>query len=1103
MPAANFGLIRSRAPARWRPFTSVDPTAAPRAIFLSYASQDAETVRRICDALRAQGLEVWFDQNELVGGDAWDAKIRGQIGSCALFLPVISAATQARREGYFRIEWRLAAQRTHAMADGTPFLVPIVIDDTRDTEALVPAEFKGVQWTRLRGGETPPSFCVRVEKLLTGAAEPAPAQVPRPPAAPTARPRAGRKWIGWAVAGAVGLAAAGIALRPQGKSERGQNPAPVPAAAEVNSASPSLPSRVLALRTLNGLTRERLAAADDLLAQTLKAEPTNAVALALAAQVDALMVYRSWDLSDERRQSATKRSARAAALAPDDFESRRAQAIVAGFMVRTPASLQEAEALYRSLAAERAGDTNVLLELGSIFQHQRKFDEAAQTFMQAGLRQYAAAAINAAGRPAEALRLAEESLAERRTAAALILKANIELFAYNNREAARATVSQLTPTELREDDAAGVALRLAVLSRDAEGLLRLLEPFPHPFVSILGVNYPRQYWTGLARSWQNQPEAAEIEWRGGLRSLQERLAAKPSDADALSWMAMFQSCLGLRADMERSLRVYGNYRDLSAGQWDWNYCLPLLRFGERKQEVIDRLSRSLRDTANFNRVLYAWARYSAEFDPIRGDPQFERLLRETRPSTAAPFEDEVVAARPLPDAKSVAVLPFANLSGDASQEYFSDGLTEEILNALARERDLRVPGRASSFSFKGRNVSAAEIAKALNVSRLVEGSVRRSGNKVRISITLTRASDGFSEELGTFTEELTDIFALQDKIASAVVAKLTNRATAAGAGTRRAVNPEAYGLYLQARAAWVQRTAESYRQAEQFLHRALELEPTFAPAMALLSVNYSQMSRSAHPESQANAALWADRALAADANLPDALAAKALTLSDGGDHTGAIRLLQRSIEIDPGFASGHQWLGRQLAAVGDIEGSFAALRTAAQLDPLAPRILDNYASVLALIGRPAEALQVIDGVLAAQPNWQQGIQFRARFLLLLGRLDESLALYLGQGVAQRDPAWTARALLAAGRRAEAEQLVTGREPGFTKGMVLCVLGRPAEGIPMLRPRTSVQREMILWEQAAAMPRDLPEFHAALKEWGLADAWARAEAWRAKNAPAKR
>jgi TolB-like protein len=137
-----------------------------KAVFLSYASQDAETAKKICDALRTAGIEVWFDRNELVGGDAWDQKIRGQIRECSLFVPVISSATQARREGYFRIEWKLAAQRTQAIADGTPFLLPVMTDTTSDAEALVPSEFRAVQWTRLPKGEATAAFVAHVRKLL-------------------------------------------------------------------------------------------------------------------------------------------------------------------------------------------------------------------------------------------------------------------------------------------------------------------------------------------------------------------------------------------------------------------------------------------------------------------------------------------------------------------------------------------------------------------------------------------------------------------------------------------------------------------------------------------------------------------------------------------------------------------------------------------------------------------------------------------------------------------------------------------------------------------------------------------------------------------------
>src|SRR5687767_6462177 len=141
---------------------------SPAAVFLSYASQDAEVARRIGEALRAAGVEVWLDQSELVGGDAWDQKIRRQIASCALFVPVISVNTQARLEGYFRIEWKLAAQRTHAMAEEKTFLLPVVVDATRDIEAKVPVEFRAVQWTRLPGGETTAAFCERVKALLEG-----------------------------------------------------------------------------------------------------------------------------------------------------------------------------------------------------------------------------------------------------------------------------------------------------------------------------------------------------------------------------------------------------------------------------------------------------------------------------------------------------------------------------------------------------------------------------------------------------------------------------------------------------------------------------------------------------------------------------------------------------------------------------------------------------------------------------------------------------------------------------------------------------------------------------------------------------------------------
>ena len=142
-------------------------TEASHAVFLSYASQDTEAAQKICEALRAGGIEVFLDRSELRGGDAWDQKIRHEIHDCALFIPIVSQHTQERLEGYFRHEWNLAIERTHHMAEQKPFLVPVVIDGTGDREAFVPDAFRTVQWTRLPEGATTPAFVERIKRLLS------------------------------------------------------------------------------------------------------------------------------------------------------------------------------------------------------------------------------------------------------------------------------------------------------------------------------------------------------------------------------------------------------------------------------------------------------------------------------------------------------------------------------------------------------------------------------------------------------------------------------------------------------------------------------------------------------------------------------------------------------------------------------------------------------------------------------------------------------------------------------------------------------------------------------------------------------------------------
>ncbi|HEY4301470.1 MAG TPA: toll/interleukin-1 receptor domain-containing protein, partial [Candidatus Didemnitutus sp.] len=269
-----------------------------QAVFLSYASQDAEAAKRICEALRAAGVEVWFDQSELRGGDAWDQKIRRQIKECALFIPIISNHTQNRPEGYFRLEWRLADQRTHLMGRNRAFLVPVCVDETPDADADVPDSFVAVQWMRLPDGAITPAFAERVRKLL----QPAPAEsASRPsipprtsdhdPIAPAPARRGSPRWLRPVLASAVlVIIVLGFTLfRRHGDGKPPVSPAPK-AAAPLTEAQ-SLVARARAIMDLGGLSREKLDAASELCERALKLDSTEATAWAQAARADLLYYY--------------------------------------------------------------------------------------------------------------------------------------------------------------------------------------------------------------------------------------------------------------------------------------------------------------------------------------------------------------------------------------------------------------------------------------------------------------------------------------------------------------------------------------------------------------------------------------------------------------------------------------------------------------------------------------------------------------------------------------------------------------------------------------------------------------------------------------------
>jgi TolB-like protein/cytochrome c-type biogenesis protein CcmH/NrfG len=516
-------------------------TDTSKAVFLSYASQDSEPARRICEALRAAGIEVWFDQSELRGGDAWDSSIRRQIKTCALFIPLISRNTHSREEGYFRLEWKLAVDRSHLMSAARAFLLPVVVDDTEDTDEHVPDRFREVQWTRLSGGDTPLTFVERVRQLLSGE--------------------------------------------------------------QAATSQPALPK--------------------------------------------------------------TGSSVHHAAIAPEPPPSRAVR--------RFPIWL-------------------------------------------------------------------------------------------------------------------GVALGLAVV--------------------------------------------------------------------------------------------------------------------------------------------------------IAGYLAMDKLMLSKRPSaaglTAGPPRSSGTAA-PAVNANSIAVLPFADMSEKKDQEYFSDGLAETLLDLLAKTPGLHVIARTSSFSFKGKSDDIPTIASKLHVANILQGSVRRSGNHLRVTTQLIRAADDEHLWSETYDREMSDVFKVQDDIAAAVVAALKlklapTRLTAA----QRTASPEAYSEYLLGNQFANRFDTEGFRLAAAAYKKATVLDPRYADAYAGLSrAEFMIADDSGDDAGMERAEVAADRAIElAPEDAAGYHARSFLRTLRTWDWTGARADAEQAVAFGPGEAGNYVQLGMLLIVTGHVSEATTALSKGVELDPL-------------------------------------------------------------------------------------------------------------------------------------------------------------------------
>lgn len=577
-----------------------------RAVFLSYASQDTEAARRICQALNAGGIEVWFDKSELRGGDVWDQQIRQKIRDCALFMPIISANTASRHEGYFRLEWDLADQRSHKIARNRPFIIPVCLDATPDTGADVPESFARVQWTRLPAGETPPAFTRRIADLLS----------PVEPA--------------------------------------GQTPQ--------NAGNPSISPSFVASSTA-ALQRSKLPAAIFVLALLL----------------------------------------------------------VGGYIA-------------------------------------------------------------------------------------------LDKLVLSKREPAAST------------------------------------PLPPP------------------------------------------VPAAPVAANAIT-------------------------------------------------------------------------------------------------------------------TKSIAVLPFVDMSEKKDQEYFSDGLSEELIDLLVKTHGLEVIARTSSFYFKGKQATIGEIAKTLNVANVLEGSVRKAGNNIRVTAQLIRASDGVHIWSETYDRDLKDVFKVQDEIAQGVVDKL--KLTLLPADTSeaaRSVNPEAHNLYLQARFFMDRDTGENLAKANEYYKRALALDPQYAAAWAGIGEVIDRQVANGYvtlAEGKIRAREAATKALELDPKNGEAYAILGLSHVMAHEWQQAEDILAKGRNADPTDPTLLTISGVVAHGLGGEERAIEIFRQALARDPLRLLARRYLARTLAYANRLPEAETEIRQVIEANPL-QPGAQYDlGRILLAKGEVGPAVTAFQ----AEPDESW--------------------------------------------------------------------------------------------------
>ncbi|HEX5074167.1 MAG TPA: hypothetical protein VFW03_13210, partial [Gemmatimonadaceae bacterium] len=365
--------------------------------------------------------------------------------------------------------------------------------------------------------------------------------------------------------------------------------------------------------------------------------------------------------------------------------------------------------------------------------------------------------------------------------------------------------------------------------------------------------------------------------------------------------------------------------------------------------------------------------------------------------------------------RSVAVLPLENVGGGDSDRYFSEGITDELTSTLGKIPGLRVASRTSVFALKGKGMDAREIAKTLKVSTLLEGTIRRSGERLRVTAQLTNASDGLALWSDTYERQMKDVFQVQDDIAGSIAGALRmalaptpNRKQGLATGTVPAGTEDlaAYDLYLRGRYFWHQRGNEALHRAAEYFGQAIDRDPTFARAYAgladalgLLPIYGSTPPDSAFPLARKAA----EKALSLDSTLAEAHTTLGLILKSTGEWEPAAAEFRRGLALDSNYATGHQWYAEVLIITGRVREAVAELERARDLEPLSPIINAELGYALGLAGRYQEGSVAGQRAVELDSTLWTGHAFLAFTHAFAGEYPEAVAGFqravrLGQGL---------------------------------------------------------------------------------------------------------